>query len=56
MDFCIEQEIECISPTEELIAATKSGQQTYFSYDQHWTPEGNKVVADVVGNYLTANP
>jgi hypothetical protein len=56
MDFCLEQKIECISPTKELVAATKAGQQTYFTYDQHWTPEGNKVVAQVIGNYLTSNP
>jgi hypothetical protein len=56
MEFCLEQKIECISPTKELIAATKTGQQTYFTYDQHWTPEGNKVVAQVIGNYLTSNP
>lgn len=56
MDFCLEQKIECVSPTKELVAATKSGQQTYFTYDQHWTPEGNKVVAQVIGNYLTSNP
>jgi hypothetical protein len=56
MDFCLEKKIECISPTKELIAATKADQQTYFTYDQHWTPEGNKVVAEVIGNYLRTNP
>lgn len=55
MEYCAEHKIECISTTKELIAATKSGRQTYFTYDQHWTPEGNKVVAEVIGNYLNNN-
>ena len=35
-----------VSLTDPLRAAAKRGRQTYFTYDQHWTPDGHRVVAD----------
>ncbi len=52
MAFCQKHDIECVSTAPALIAATKAGQQTYFTYDQHWTPIGNEVVAELMQNYL----
>ncbi len=35
-----------VSLTEPLRAAARDGVQTYFTYDQHWTPDGHRVVAE----------
>ena len=48
-EFCGTNNIEFLSLTEALKEATFSGTQTYFTYDQHWTPEAHSLVAD----YLT---
>lgn len=50
--WCEQNKIDCISTTDALRKATAEGEQTYYSYDQHWTPKGNVVVAGVVGDYL----
>jgi hypothetical protein len=35
-----------------LRAAVAAGKQVYYTYDQHWTPEGNVVTAAVLDAYL----
>lgn len=52
MDFCREQSIDCLSLTSALRAATAAGTQTYFTYDQHWTPAGNAVAATEIEKFL----
>jgi hypothetical protein len=52
MDFCAQQRIECLALTDALRSATAAGQQTYFSYDQHWTPLGNAVAAGAIEAFL----
>lgn len=52
MDFCAQQKVECLALTDALRAATAAGQQTYFSYDQHWTPLGNAVAAGAIEAFL----
>ena len=37
--------IAFISLTGALRQAAREGVQTYFTYDQHWTPDGHRVVA-----------
>ena len=54
MDHCEVMGWHCLSLTEALQKASAEGQQTYFTYDQHWTPEGNRVVANSVQVYLKA--
>ena len=54
MDFCREQNVECLSLTDALRAATAAGTQTYFTYDQHWTPDGNAVAAEEIEKFLRA--
>lgn len=54
--WCAEAGIECVSTTAALAAAAREGRQVYFTYDQHWTPEGNAVVADVLAAYFMQNP
>jgi hypothetical protein len=52
MDFCGRQNLDCISLTKGLQQATLESVQTYYTYDQHWTPEGNQVAADVISGWL----
>lgn len=53
--WCAAQSIECISTTKALQQAAAK-QQVYYSYDQHWTPQGNAVTAQVIEDYLRAFP
>ncbi len=46
--FCRQESIEFISLTQQLREATAGGRQTYFTYDQHWTPDGHQIVAEVL--------
>lgn len=50
--FCDESEIKFIDLTGPLKKATASGIQTYFTYDQHWTPDGHKVVAQFLSETI----
>jgi hypothetical protein len=52
MAFCAQQQIECLALTDALRDATAAGQQTYFSYDQHWTPLGNAAAAAAIEAFL----
>lgn len=52
MAFCAQQQIECLALTDVLRTATAAGQQTYFSYDQHWTPLGNAIAAGAIEAFL----
>ena len=53
--FCQTESIEFISLTDPLRKATAEGNQTYFTYDQHWTPLGHKIVAEAISQHI-ANP
>jgi hypothetical protein len=53
-DFCREQGLAFVSTTVPLRDAMQRGEQVYYSYDQHWTPQGNAVVASVLEQFLTA--
>jgi len=53
MANCTTKQLHCLSLTPAMHQAMQQGVQTYYSYDQHWTPEGNKVVAQKVAEYLT---
>lgn len=52
LDLCTTRGWDCHSLTPALQAATAAGQQTYFTYDQHWTPEGNQIAAREIENFL----
>ncbi len=47
-EFCRAASIEFCSLTRPLQESMQAGEQVYFTYDQHWTPIGNRVTADVV--------
>jgi hypothetical protein len=52
LDFCKTQKIDCVALTDALRSATVTGQQTYFSYDQHWTPVGHMIAASAIEQFL----
>ena len=51
-EFCNKEEIEFVSLTKRLRSAIQNGRQAYYTYDQHWTPIGHQVVAEVLYDYL----
>ena len=44
-EYCRENGIAFINLTEPLREETRKGVQTYYTFDQHWTPDGHEVVA-----------
>lgn len=52
LEHCVGQHLDCLALTKALQEATAKGEQMYYSYDQHWTPEGNRVVAETVAGFL----
>jgi len=54
-DWCARESIPFIEITSALRQAVAQGRQAYFSYDQHWTPIGHDVVAEVIAKRLTAD-
>lgn len=49
--WCDEEGIDFVSLTPPLRKAIATGRQIYYTYDQHWTPVGHEVVAQVVARY-----
>ena len=52
-EWCDHGSIPFISLTEPLRNAAKGGTQVYYTYNQHWSPDGHKVVAAHVADVLT---
>lgn len=50
--WCEQQSIPFMSLTEALRSAVLAGRQVYYTYDQHWSPEGHAVVAAAVQDFL----
>jgi hypothetical protein len=50
--WCAKKNIPFISVTEPLRTAAQNGTQVYYTYDQHWTPEGHVVVSERIGQVL----
>ena len=55
-DWCRGERIAFVDTTDSLRAAALAGRQVYYTYDQHWTPEGHEVVAAVVAEFLSDAP
>ena len=54
--YCENEGVEFISLTKMLQEKTRQGVQAYYSYDQHWTPLGNRLVAEQIAEYLRQHP
>lgn len=46
--WCGEHGVSFVELTDTLQRAAISGKQVYYTYDQHWTPDGHAVVADAM--------
>ena len=53
-EYCAKQKVPFFSLTPALRDATAGGEQAYYTYDQHWTPLGNRRVAEAVARTLEA--
>lgn len=51
-DWCQRQSIRFFSPVHSLRDAIASGNQAYFTYDQHWTPVGHDICAKALFAFL----
>jgi len=49
---CAKDKLPFFSLTPLLRGAMAAGQQVYYTYDQHWTPLGNRLVAARVARFL----
>lgn len=52
-EFCRENKIDFVSLTAVLQQKTRQGVKTYYTYDQHWTAEGHRVVAEFLADQLS---
>ena len=52
-EFCKTNNVEYVSTTKALRESMNNGNQVYFTYDQHWSPPGHKVVAETIAEYLS---
>lgn len=52
LNFCQTQGIDCLALTDALRQETAKGVQTYFTYDQHWTPDGQRIAAQSIEQFL----
>jgi hypothetical protein len=55
-EFCRAESIEFVSLTRPLRQEILKGSQTYYTYDQHWTPIGQTVAASTLLSYLENTP
>jgi hypothetical protein len=53
--FCEAEGAGFVSPTLALREHVAAGDPVYFTYDQHWTRLGHRVVADVVASHLESS-
>ncbi|KKU79003.1 MAG: hypothetical protein UY04_C0020G0019 [Parcubacteria group bacterium GW2011_GWA2_47_7] len=55
--FCIDEEIECIFPLSQMSVALKDGKRIYSnSQEGHPLPEGYRIIAETIAEYLNENP
>lgn len=52
-EWCERRSVGFISLTEPLRQDVAKGRQTYYTYDQHWTPLGHEAAARTVHSYLS---
>lgn len=55
-EWCKRESIPYLSVTRSLRTAALAGTQVYYTYDQHWTPDGHAVVSDTVAAFLRERP
>jgi len=51
-NYCEQFSIEFVSLTDALQQKILAGRQAYFTYDQHWTPSGQRIVAGALAQCM----
>ena len=54
LDFCKTHGVDCTELTTALQRETIAGTQAYYTYDQHWTPDGQAIAAREIEKFLRA--
>jgi hypothetical protein len=52
VDFSKEQKFEFIDLKSSLREKMEKGDQCYFTYDQHWSPDGHKLVSEIISKKI----
>jgi hypothetical protein len=55
LDLCAERGWHCIDPLAEFQAEVRAGRMVYFQLDSHLNAHGNKVLAQIITEYLSEN-
>lgn len=55
MKLCQEHNWHCLDATTPLQEAARKGQTVYYGFDSHLDPSGNKLLADLVYDYVVKN-
>jgi len=53
-EFCAREDIPLILPTERFRQETSAGKTLYYRQDGHWNPEGHRIAAELIGEYLSS--
>ncbi len=55
--LCQKDNISLIEPTAAFVLAAKSSARPlYYAMDSHWTPEGHRVAAQEMAQWILAHP
>jgi len=52
LDFCKQENLRCFDVTSALVAHAEAGEQLYWPTDSHLSPQGNKVLAAELYQFL----
>jgi hypothetical protein len=55
LDLCAERGWLCIDPLPAFRAAIAGGETVYYAYDMHLDASGNRILAQIVADYLREN-
>jgi hypothetical protein len=53
-EFCAREDVPLILPTERFRQETAAGRTLYYVQDGHWNPEGHRLAAELIADYLHA--
>lgn len=53
-EFCAREDVPLILPTERFRQETSAGKTLYYMQDGHWNPEGHRLAAQLIAEYLSS--
>ncbi len=54
-EFCAREDVPLILPTDRFRQETSAGKTLYYMQDGHWNPEGHRIAAELIAEYLSAH-